>query len=98
MNSEQEEFRDEDTVFAKMKATFSLWTLVVLILAATTLAFNILVMIGVGAFYASIVGSILAISVGVSQLRLESIESKSHLLECFELLLRFLSSQSMLSH
>lgn len=75
MNSEQDEFRDEDTVFAKMKARFSLWTLVVLILAATTLAFNILVMIGVGAFYASIVGSILAISVGVSQLRLESIET-----------------------
>lgn len=76
-----DDFQDEgDATFGggrRKGPRCSLWTLVILILAGSTLAFNILVMIGVGAFYSSIIGSIVSIMVGVSQLRLEDIESKS---------------------
>jgi hypothetical protein len=70
-------FNDEELEgFKGTWFSFSLWTRLVLIVAAAALAVNLFIMIGLESYMSSITGSLIAFMVGVAQLRLEDLESK----------------------
>lgn len=73
----EEGFQDEFGLsFSNREEQFSFWTRIVLFLAAATLAFNVLVLVGVGFVLAAVIGTAVSITVGVVQLKLEDMESK----------------------
>eukprot|EP00934_Nitzschia_sp_Nitz4_P004813 Nitzschia sp. Nitz4//scaffold147_size54853//1198//2246//NITZ4_006606-RA/size54853-augustus-gene-0.3-mRNA-1//-1//CDS//3329536660//4803//frame0 len=54
---------------------FSIWTGIVLVLASLTLVVNVLALVGLGFLLSSVVGAGVAIAVGVTQLKMEDLES-----------------------
>lgn len=69
-------FQDEPSRETENQARFSLWTRVVLIVAGASLIMNILAMVGVGFVFACLLGSMISVTVGVVQLKLEDLESE----------------------
>lgn len=69
-------FQDEEGfLMTETFSDFTCWTRVVLVLAMATFLFNILVMIGVGILFSSVLGSILAVMVGLVQWKMEDLDS-----------------------
>eukprot|EP00934_Nitzschia_sp_Nitz4_P000820 Nitzschia sp. Nitz4//scaffold73_size107353//104613//105565//NITZ4_004336-RA/size107353-snap-gene-0.115-mRNA-1//-1//CDS//3329557524//820//frame0 len=72
----EEGFQDEQAEGASQRrVSHTLFTTGILSLAGATLAFNVLVMIGYHTYISTVIGSVVAVMVGVTQLRLEDMDT-----------------------